>query len=160
MKVRAGTKKRHAGAVQTTLPLILPKREQPKSMPPPYLPLQIDLFFQEFMKSPESTWETFWTPRGPPGGAQKAPRGPPRASKHQTHSKLTSNSQQTHSKLTSNSQQTHIEHTENQTYIQIFYREWNSRYLASGDRMLYDHILSYIIIYDHIWSYMIIYDHI
>ena len=121
------SKKHNCAAGLLTVPLISPACQRPKVRLPPYLPLQIDLFFQEFMKSPESTWETFWTPRGPPGGAQKAPRGPPRAAKHRTHIKLTSNSHQAHIDLTSNSHRPHIEHTENHTYIHIFYRECNSR---------------------------------
>ncbi len=114
-------------------------------MLPPYLPLQIDLFFQEFMKSPESPVASFWTPRGPPGGAQGTPRRPPGDLPGAQNIELTSNSQHTHSKPASNSQQTHIEHTENQTYIQIFYREWNSRYLASGDRMLYHIAICFVL---------------
>ena len=145
-----------------TLPSILPNELTPKVRAHRYLPLQIDLFFQEFMKSPESTWEPFRTPRGPPGGPQgtprRPPRGPPRAAKHRTHIKLTSNSHQAHIKLTSSQQSVNTSNSvqdassrpsqqatqgttqgttqKAKTYIHIFYREWNSRYLASGDRML------------------------
>ena len=104
-------------------------------------------FFSRIHEITRIDWETFgasfWipghpqeAPRGPPGGPQGTSQGSKTSNSHQTHIKLTSNSHRTHIKLTSNSHRTHIEHTDNQTYIQIFYRECNSRYLASGDRML------------------------
>ena len=86
--------------------------ERRKVVLPAYLQAQIYLIVQEFMKSPESTWETFGSPRGPPGDAQGAsrelqetPRTPPGAS-HRTHIKLTSNKHRTHIELTENSQRT------------------------------------------------------
>ena len=116
----SASKKHNCAAGLLTVPLISPACQRPKVGPPPYLPLQMDLFFQEFMKSPESTWEPFRTPRGPPGAPQgtprRPPRGPPRAAKHRTHIKLTSSSHQTHIKLTSNTQRTKP--------IYIIYREF------------------------------------
>ena len=62
-----------AGRTFVDVPLKTLAWEQPKSMLHAYLHIQINLIFQEFMKSPDSTWETFWTPRRPPGATQ----GPP-----------------------------------------------------------------------------------
>ena len=47
------SKKHNCAAGLLTVPLISPACQRPKVGPPPYLPLQMDLFFQEFMKSPE-----------------------------------------------------------------------------------------------------------
>ena len=51
--------------------------QQSKRVPPPYLQVKFHLFFQEFIKSSESTWERFGSPKGPPGDPQEAPRRPP-----------------------------------------------------------------------------------
>ena len=151
-----------AGRTFVDVPPKTPRWEQRKLRAHRYLWRLFDLFFQEFIKSPESTWEHFWTPRRPPGDPKRHPEDPQGTSQgtshrpniieltsnsHQTHIELTSNPHRTHIDLTSNSHRphidlpstshrTHIELSENHTYIQIFYREWNSRYLASGDRML------------------------
>ena len=129
-------KKRDAGRIRSTLPLILPKREHRKRVLHAYLWTQIDLIFQEFIKSPESTWEHFWTPRRPPGDPKRHPEDPQGTSQgtshrpniieltsnsHQTHIELSSNPHRTHIDLTSNSHQTHIELTSNphQTHIDL-----------------------------------------
>ena len=109
----SASKKHHCAAGLLTVPLISPACQRPKVVLPPYLPLQMDLFFHEFMKSPESTWETFGRLFGPPGEPQKSPRRLPGDLPGQHNIKLTSNSQQTHIKLTANSQQTHIKLTSN-----------------------------------------------
>ena len=69
---------------------------------------------------PESTWENFWAPRGPPGDPksppgdpQETPRGPREGSQGTSQASKTSNSHQTHIKLTANSQQTQIKLTAN-----------------------------------------------
>ena len=78
--------------------------------------------------------------RNPPGGSQEAPRGPHidlASTSHRPNIDKTSISHRTETiELTSTSHRTHIELAESKTYIQMFYREWNSRYLAFGDRML------------------------
>ena len=97
-------------------------------------------FFQEFIELTQITWETFGSSRGPPGDPQEAPRAPQGTSQGTSQGSKTSNSHQTHIEQTSASHRPHIKLMSNSqrttTYIQIFYRECNSRYLASGDRML------------------------
>ena len=126
---RALAKTCDAGRTFVDVPLILHRWEQRKLRAHRYLWRLFDLFFEEFIKSPESTWETFWTPRRPPGGPQETPRGPPRgahidqtsSNSHRTLIKLTSNSHRPHIDLTSNSHRTHIELTSNsrQTHIEL-----------------------------------------
>ena len=55
-------------------------RQQPKIALGGKTHIQIDLFFQDLIKSPESTWESFWPPRDPqeaPRDPQKSPRNLP-----------------------------------------------------------------------------------
>ena len=81
------------------------------------------------MKSQESTWGSFWTPRRPPEGPQKAsrgPRGPQKASRGPPRGAKHRNSQQAHIKLTPNSHRAHIElasHTQRTKPIYIIDRE-------------------------------------
>ena len=80
-------KKRDAGRTFFDVPLILPRREQRKIDPHAYLWHLFDLFFQEFIKSPESTWESFGSSLGPPWDLT--------STSHQAHIDLTSTSQRT-----------------------------------------------------------------
>ena len=105
-----------------TVPLILPRRQQPNCYLRPTVPHFWDLIFKEFMKSPESPVASFWTPRGPPGGAQGTPRRSPGDLTGQQNIKLTSNSQQTHSKLTANPHQTHSKLTSNTQRTKPIYK--------------------------------------
>ena len=138
------TKSVHAGRTFVVVPPKTLVCQQPNSPPSRKTHIQIDLFSLDFIKSPESTWEIFWPPRGPPRGAQgppgepqepprdlpglqQSPRSPPEDLQGTTRRvpgdprSLTSNSQRAHIELTSNAHRIHIKLTWNshRTHIKL-----------------------------------------